>query len=146
KARFLGAGSDATLDEKEAFRPRFATWATGKDNPYFARAAVNRMWAHFFGRGFVNPLDTFDDTNPPSHPDLLQRLAADFASSGFDLKHLARCIVTSKAYQRTSRPVKGNEDDQTAFSRVGVKALTPEAFFDSVEVVMRGGTGKKPEP
>jgi hypothetical protein len=141
KARFLG-GDEAALDEDKPFRPRFAAWATSKDNPYFAQAAVNRTWAHFLGRGFVYPLDSFDD-NSPSHPALLQKLAAEFASSGFDLKHLVRCITTSKTYQRTSRPVKGNEGDETGFSRVAVKVLTPEAFFDSVGVIMRGSSGKQ---
>ena len=123
------------LDDKEPFRPTFAAWATAADNPYFARAAVNRLWAHFFGRGFVNPLDGFNETNPASHPELLQRLAREFASSGFDLKHLARCITTSKAYQRTSRPLPGNESDVKAFSHMTVKVLTPEVVYDSLAVV-----------
>ena len=133
KARFLG-GAEPTLDEKEPFRPIFAKWATSADNPYFAKAAVNRMWAHFFGRGFVNPLDSFD-TNSPSHPELLDRLAKEFAASGFDLKHLARCITTSKAYQRSSRRAEGDKADPAAFSHMAVKVLTPEALFDSLEVI-----------
>ncbi|OAI54946.1 hypothetical protein AYO44_13905, partial [Planctomycetaceae bacterium SCGC AG-212-F19] len=143
KARFLG-GAEPALDEKEPFRPAFAQWATAADNPYFARAAVNRLWAHFFGRGFVNPLDNIDATNPPSHPELLDRLAQEFASSGFDLKHLARCIATSKTYQRTSRPVPGNEADTVAFSHLAVKVLTPEVFYDSMTVIGKdiGGSGK----
>jgi ferric-dicitrate binding protein FerR (iron transport regulator) len=135
KARFLG-GQEPALDDNGPFRPRFAAWATAADNPFFARAAVNRLWAHFFGRGFVNPPDGFDESKPPSHPVLLDRLAREFASSGFDLKHLARCITTSKAYQRTSRPVPGNEADKTAFSHMALKVLTPEAFYDSLAVVM----------
>lgn len=150
KARFLG-GDEPSLDEKEPFRPRFAAWATAADNPYFARAAANRLWGHFFGRGFVNPLDAFDERNPPSHPELLDRLAKELASSDFDLKHLARCITTSKAYQRTSRPVPGNEADTGAFSHMAVKALTPEVLFDALAVLGTGsgdggktsGAGKK---
>src|SRR5262249_19598318 len=142
-ARFLG-GAEASLDEKEPFRPAFAQWATAADNPYFARAAVNRMWAHFFGRGFVNPLDHLDETNPPSHPELLDRLASEFAASGFDLKHLARCIANSKTYQRTSRPAPGNETDAAAFSHMAVKVLTPEVLFDALASMGQGGgdTGK----
>jgi hypothetical protein len=142
-ARFLG-GAEATLDEKEPFRPVFAQWATAADNPYFARAAVNRIWAHFFGRGFVNPLDNFDESNSPSHPELLDRLASEFAASGFDLKHLARCIATSKTYQRTSRSVSGNEADAAAFSHMAVKVLTPEVLFDALASLGQGGgdTGK----
>jgi hypothetical protein len=137
KARFLG-GDEPALDEKEPFRPRFAAWATAADNPYFARAAVNRMWAHFFGRGLVNPLDGFDETNPPSHPDLLDKLAREFASSGFDLKHLARCITASKTYQRGHCPVPGNESDTAGFSHMAVKALTPEVLFDSLAIATTG--------
>ncbi len=146
KARFLN-GNEPTLDEKEPFRPRFAEWATAADNPYFAKATVNRMWAHFFGRGFANPLDSLD-TVAPSHPELLDRLTKEFASSGFDLKHLARCITTSKAYQRTSRPIAGNEGDPNAFSRVAVKALTPEVLYDALGIIgkesgsnVKGGKG-----
>jgi hypothetical protein len=141
KARYLG-GAEAVLDEKEPFRPAFAKWATAADNPYFAKAMVNRMWAHFFGRGLVNPLDGFDETNPASHPELLDKLAKEFAASGFDLKHLGRCITTSKAYQRTSRRAEGAKVDLAAYSHMSVKALTPEAFYDSVAVVTRGNTGK----
>jgi hypothetical protein len=136
KARFLG-GDEPALEEAEPFRPRFAAWATAADNPYFAQAAVNRTWAHFFGRGFVNPLDAFD-TAEPSHPELLDLLSKEFVASGYDLKHLARCITLSKAYQRTSRPVPGNEND-ASFSHMSVKALTPEVLYDALGVVGMGG-------
>lgn len=133
KARFLG-GAEPALDEQGPFRPPFAAWATAADHPYFARAAVNRMWAHFFGRGFVHPLDAFD-TGSPSHPELLDRLAKEFADSGFDLKHLARCITSSKAYQRSSYPVPGNETDTAAFSHMAVKVLTPEVLYDALGII-----------
>src|SRR5207302_9338314 len=107
---------------------------TSAETPYFAKAAVNRMWAHFFGRGLVTPLDGFDPTNPASHPELLEKLAKEFTDSGFDLKHLARCITTSKTYQRTSRPAAGNKVDPSAFSHMAVKVLTPEVLYDSVSV------------
>jgi len=110
KARFLG-GAEPKLEAAESPRRRFATWATSADNPYFARAAVNRAWGHFFGRGLVNPVDDLD-AEEPSHPTLMTRLAREHAASGFDHKHLARCICNSKAYQRTSRPVGGNEEDR----------------------------------
>jgi ferric-dicitrate binding protein FerR (iron transport regulator) len=136
KARFL-RGDEPALDEKEPFRPAFAAWATAADNPWFARAAVNRTWAHFFGRGLINPLDA-TDTGTPSHPELLRRLASEFVSSGFDLKHLARCIVNSKSYQRGSEPIPGNEADTAGFSRMSVKVLTPEVIFDSLAIVCVG--------
>jgi hypothetical protein len=133
RARFLH-GEEPALDENEPFRPRFAAWATAADNPWFARAAVNRMWAHFFGRGLIHPLDALD-TGTPSHPELLRRLSAEFVASEFDLKHLARCIVSSNAYQRSSEPAPGNEADTSAFSHMAVKVLSPEVVFDSLDVV-----------
>jgi hypothetical protein len=133
KARFLD-GSTLRLGTSISLRPTFAAWATGADHPYFARASVNRLWAHFFGRGIVSPVDDFDN-GAVSHPDLLGRLAREFASSGFDHKHLAHCICNSHAYQRTSRPLVGNEVDDHRFSRMALKVLTPEMFFDSVAVV-----------
>jgi hypothetical protein len=132
KARYLD-GSEPQLG-KGPLRPTFAAWATGPKNPWFARAAVNRIWAHFFGRGIVYPVDNFDE-NAPSHPELLRRLADEFVASGFDQKHLIRCICNSQAYQRSSRPIAGNEKDEDHFSRMALKVLSPEAFYDSVAVV-----------
>jgi hypothetical protein len=140
-ARFLD-GTAPRLDGGP-LRPTFAAWATGPKNPYFARAAVNRLWAHFFGRGIVNPVDNFDAA-APSHPDLLRCLEQEFVASGFDQKHLIRCITNSRAYQRTSRPAAGNEKDDSRFSRMALKVLTPEAFHDSVAVVTSlDATGQK---
>jgi hypothetical protein len=132
-ARFLD-GSEPRF-EGGPLRRTFAAWATGAKNPWFARAAVNRLWAHLFGRGIAHPIDNFD-CNAPSHPDLLRLLEEEFVASGFDLKHLLRCITRTRAYQRTSRPVAGNEKDDTRFSRMALKVLSPEAFHDSVRVVM----------
>src|SRR5207249_7482346 len=113
----------------------FVDWLMRKDNPYFARAYVNRTWAQFFGRGLVNPVDNMHDGNPPSHPALLDSLAAEFAASGFDTKHLVRSICNSQAYQRTSRPASGNEKDTELFSHMAVKPVAPEALYDSLTVV-----------
>jgi hypothetical protein len=137
KAKFPDGG-EPTLDPTKSFRPAFAAWLTARENPYFARAAANRLWAHFLGRGLVNPLDDFREDNPPSHPALLQLLADEFAGSAFDLKHLIRCICNSKAYQRTSRPLPENRNDKLLFSRTEAKLLTPEMLLDSLEVAMGG--------
>src|SRR5262249_61536785 len=75
----------------------------------------------------------------PPQPELLDGLASSFAASGFDFKHLARCITTSKAYQRTSRPVPGNESDTVAFSHMAVKVLIPEVLYDALGVIGKGG-------
>ena len=88
---------------KPAFsrREKFSEWLTAKDNPYFARAAVNRVWAQFMGRGFVHPVDDFNAQNTPSNPELLKVIEKEFVAHKFDLKWLVREIVNSEAYQGT---------------------------------------------
>src|SRR5206468_1911100 len=83
-------------------RAVFADWLTRPGNPYFARVEANRIWAHLFGRGIVQPVDDFRSSNPPSNPELLDALAASFERSGFDRKALIRQICTSRAYQRSA--------------------------------------------
>jgi hypothetical protein len=135
KARFLG-GAEPRLDDSRPRRPTFAAWATSAENPYFARATVNFLWAHLFGRGLVHPLDGVDESNPPSHPALLEKLARELAAARFDLKHVLRATCNSKAYQRTSRPVPGNEEDAKSFARMALKPLSPEALYDSLTVLL----------
>lgn len=136
-AAFLD-GRRLELDPNQSHRPPFAAWLTGKENRMFARAAVNRFWAHFFARGFVNPLNDFGDHNAPSHPELLDALADEFVASGFDLKHLIRCICLSDAYQRTSRTMSGNEkpEAEMLFARMSPKVLTPEQLYDTLCVAL----------
>ena len=138
-ARFL-SGDTPPLPADGGIRPLLAQWVSAADNPYFAKAAVNRFWAHFFGRGFVNPVDDLHEGNPPSHPELLDALAKEFQASGHDLKHLIRCICNSAAYQRTARKntdvrpdAEGQEDPQLAlFGRMRFKVMSAEAMYDSV--------------
>src|SRR5439155_15355018 len=111
-------GEQRKLNEKEPYRPVLARWLTSADNPYFAKAMVNRMWGQYFGHGFVNPIDNMHDANPASHPELLQEMAHQFAANGFDLKYLIRAVCNSQTYQRTSKPFGGNEDDNTLFSHM----------------------------
>lgn len=140
-AKVLG-GEAIKLDDTGPFRPRFVGWVTGKDNPYFARAFVNRVWAQLLGRGLVNPVDNLHADNKPSHPAVLDLLATEFVASGFDAKHLVRCVCNTKAYQRTSRPAAGNEQDAELFSRMAVKPVGPEALYDSLTVVYTGSADK----
>jgi hypothetical protein len=144
-----------TADPAKSHRPPFADWLTAKENRMFARAAVNRFWAHFFGRGFVNPLNDFGDHNAPSHPALLDELADEFVASGFDVRHLVRCITLSDAYQRTSRVAPGNEkpEAEAFFARMAPKVLTPEQLYDALcvalevpEVAPPVDPKKKPNP
>ncbi len=113
-------------------RAVYAEWVTAADNPFFARAAVNRVWGHFFGKGIVDPVDDFHDDNPPSDPELLDLLARAFAEARFDLPYLIRAIGSSRAYQRTSARTHASQDDARLPARVAVKALTGEQFFDSL--------------
>ncbi|MBL8793765.1 MAG: PSD1 domain-containing protein [Planctomycetia bacterium] len=148
-------GSKAELDPSQGHRQPFAAWLTGKDNRMFARAAVNRFWAHFFARGFVNPLNDFGDHNAPSHPALLEALTDEFIASGFDLKHLVRCMCNSEAYQRTSGVAPGNEkpEAEALFARMPAKVLTPEQLYDTLcvalevpEIAPPADPNKKPNP
>lgn len=133
--RFL-QGAQPTIPETGNVRPLLAGWMTSSENPYFAQALVNRYWAQLFGRGFVNPVDDFREGNPSSHPELLHELAGEFRASGHDLKHLLRSICNSQAYQRTSRPLPDNAADRVLFSHMAIKALGPEAFYDSLSLVL----------
>jgi hypothetical protein len=128
-AKFLG-GDEPKLRAIEPYRPALADWLTTADNPFFAKAMVNRTWFHLFGRGLVNPVDDMHEDNAASHPELLDALATEFARSGFDLKHLIRAIANSQAYQRTSKPVAGDKPD--LFARQAVKVMAPEMLFDSL--------------
>jgi len=145
-AKFLQA-EQPKMNPKEPSRPVLATWMTSGKNPFFARAMANKMWHHFFGRGLVNPVDDMHADNPASHPELLNALAEQFTANGFDVKYLIRSIVLSDAYQRTSRPAKGNETDTELFSHAAVRVMTPEQLYDSLAVVVgapkKGGAPKE---
>src|SRR3954471_12461321 len=101
-------------------------------NEDMAKAFVNRMWGHFLGRGFVQPVDDFGAHNPASHPELLDELAQEFMDTNFDVKSLIRWITSSQAYNLASTMTKGNEKDETLFSHMALKPMTPEQLFDSL--------------
>jgi hypothetical protein len=126
--------SAADLEEDDSRRRQLAIWMVSRDNPYFAKAAVNRVWAHLFGRGIVEPIDDFSLRNPPSHPELLDELAAHFISSGYNLRGLFRALANTSAYQLTSQSEQdtGTDDEPPPelFSRMAVKSLTPEQIYD----------------
>jgi Protein of unknown function (DUF1549)/Protein of unknown function (DUF1553) len=143
-AKFL-QGAEPKMNSSAPFRPVLADWATSQKNPYFAKAMVNRVWAGLFGRGLVNPVDDMHDNNPASHPELLRELTAGFAQGGFDVKGLIRAICNSQTYQRTSKPVKGNEDAEASlYSRMPIKVLSPEELYDSL--IQTAGAQTKARP
>ena len=111
-------------------RETLADWLLAPENPFFARAMANRVWGQFFGRGIVHPVDDFRTTNPPTNPELLDVLAADFATNGFDLKRLMRRIMNSRLYQISSIPNKTNAQDKGSFSRFYRRRLSAENLHD----------------
>lgn len=113
-------------------RQVLADWITANGNPYFARTAVNRVWADLFGFGIVDPPDDFDEANHPSHPELLDKLAREFASHGYDVQFLMRGMIASRAYQLTSRQSDISQRDLRLFARRAVRGLTADQLFDSL--------------
>ena len=130
RPHFLGGTEykGSLLKKREAL----AQWMTDKSNPYFSQALVNRIWKHFMGRAFVEPVDGFGEENAPTNPDLLKWLANDFVIHGYDLQHLMRTLLNSETYQRTSQTNESNKDDQRYYSHAYVKPLSAEQFFYSL--------------
>ena len=121
-------------DTSGDLRVKLAQWITAKDNPFFAKATVNRMWKQMFGRGIVHPADDFRATNPPINAPLLDKLADDFVANGYDLKHLIRTICNSRVYQLSSTPNSTNGDDLKNFSHYYIKRLGPEQLLDTISI------------
>ncbi len=122
----------AVTEEWTDRRELLADWLTSPQNPFFAKAIVNRMWRNFMGRGLVEPVDDFRATNPPTNEPLLDELARDFVEHRYDLHHLIRRITSSQAYQLSSTPLEGNRDDTMAYSRYYPRRLTAEQLLDSI--------------
>jgi len=118
---------DSTMDR----RTYFADWLTTPENPFFARALVNRVWRNFLGRGLVEAEDDIRDTNPPTNRELLAALTKDFVAHKFDVKQLIRTIANSATYQRSSIPLLGNATDDRFYSHYLVRRLTAEVILDA---------------
>jgi hypothetical protein len=131
-----GLGAE-TLDMDPNTDPRHALvdWMADPQNPFFAKAVVNRYWKHFFSRGLVDPEDDMRVTNPATNPALLDALAKDFVEHKFDLKHLVRTIVNSQTYQLSAEPNEWNADDKQNFSRYYPKRLNAEVLLDAIDQV-----------
>ena len=125
-------GSRPLPTQTNGGRQLLADWMISGENPYFARAAVNRLWAHQFGIGLVDPPDDFTADNPPSHAKVLDLLATEFAAHDFDVRFILRAIAATDVYQRTSRRTDPSQQDPRLFSRMAVKGLSPEQIFDSL--------------
>ena len=125
-------GPDLKYADTEDPRAALAGWLTAPGNPFFARAAVNRLWAAFFGRGLVEPVDDFRISNPCVNPALLSALAQEFVQHGYDLKHLMRTIMASRLYQLSSVPNERNLADTRHFARSYRRRLPAEVLLDAV--------------
>jgi Protein of unknown function (DUF1553)/Protein of unknown function (DUF1549) len=121
-----------TLDPNRDPRESLASWLVRPDNPFFARAAANRVWGELLGRGVVHPVDDFRASNPPTNPALLDDLAKDFVQHGYDLKHLIRRIMQSRTYQLSSIPNENNVRDTRNFSRFYRRRPSAEVSLDAI--------------
>jgi hypothetical protein len=131
----VAAATDASVAAEEQTEiDRLAEWLTAQPN--FAKAQVNWVWSHLMGRGLVEPIDDFRPTNPATHPELLDDLAADFARHRFDFRWLIQTILGSSTYQRSSEPNPSNADDELNYSHVHPRRLTAEQLFDAQHQVL----------
>jgi hypothetical protein len=125
-------GAPMQISSEDDPRQRLVDWMVDANNPFFARAVANRYWAHFFGRGIVEPLDDMRVTNPPSNPELLNALARDLVEHRYSLKDLIRTICKSRTYQLSSIPNDFNQHDKQTYARYYPKRLSAEVLFDAV--------------
>jgi hypothetical protein len=145
----LPGGAPLQLDAGADPRVAFADWLTAPDNPWFARAIVNRIWYGLMGRGIIHEVDDFRPDNPPWSPELLDDLAGELVKSGYDLKHIYRLILNSSTYQLSSVPTAENAADEAGFSHYRVRRLDAEVLIDAICQIT--GTGEQyssaiPEP
>ncbi len=128
-------------------RKQLADWLTDSSNPYFAKAIVNRLWKRMMGRGLVEPVDDFRDTNPATHPALLDKLAEDFAANDYSLRHTLRVIASSTTYARTANATAQNKDDDRFYSHAARRPLEPEVLADAISDALgvAGKYGNEPD-
>jgi hypothetical protein len=131
EARLL-SGEPIQVAEAEDPRARLADWMTSPDNPFFARAMANWVWAQFFGKGIADPPDDLSRSNPPVHPELLDALARHFVAHKYDLRDLIRTVTTSEAYGLASTTLPGNDQDNRLFSHQTPRPLTAHQMADAL--------------
>ena len=131
--KFLG-GTVADVAGKDR-RAALAEWITSPENPFFSRSVANRVWAHFFGRGIVDPVDDIRVTNPPVNPELFDTLGQKLVEYKYDFKQLVRDICNSRTYQRSFVPNPSNEHDSRNFARSNVRRVPAEMLLDCISQV-----------
>jgi WD40 repeat protein/mono/diheme cytochrome c family protein len=113
-------------------REELASWITARENPYFAKSYVNRLWGYLFGVGIIEPLDDLRAGNPATNPELLDYLTEEFLKSGFDPRHINRLICKSRAYQLSVSSNDWNDDDKINYSHATARRLPAEVLYDAV--------------
>ena len=144
QAGFLD-GNEPEWRPKVGARVVLANWMTAPDNPFFARAAVNRVWAQFFGIGLVDPVDDLGVENPPSHPELLDELARQFVAHRYDFKFLIRAITASRPYALSSAGDTPSPEDSRLFSRMPIRGMSPLQLYETL-VQAAGLRGEADQP
>ena len=132
--KFLG-GAQPEIKPGQDRREVLASWIASTDNPFFARNFANRVWAHFFGMGIIDPVDDVRISNPPSNPELLDALAGKFTEYNYDFKKLVRDIVTSRVYQLATTPNDSNKDDLANFAKGTIRRMRAEVMLDAINQV-----------
>ncbi|MEC8556337.1 MAG: DUF1553 domain-containing protein [Planctomycetota bacterium] len=117
-------------------RVQLVDWLTATENPYFAKAIVNRLWKHMMGRGLIEPVDDLRATNPATHPELLDKLAKNFVEHGYDLRHTLMLIASSQAYSRSSAVLVSNAADDRFYSHAVREPLGPEVLADAISDIL----------
>ncbi len=131
KPRFPGSG-EADVPKGADRRAVFAEWLTKPGNAFFAKSVANRVWFHLVGKGIVDPVDDFRESNPSANDELLEALAAEFTKSKFDLRALVGLILKSRTYQLSAVPNETNKDDAKYFSHDVTNLLTAEQILDAL--------------
>ena len=143
--KYLG-GPAAELSSGQTRREAVADWLVSPENPYFAKNLANRVWEHFFGRGIVEPVDDVRVSNPPSNGPLLDALAARLIETDYDIRSLARDILISDAYQRSSEPLPENAHDERNFARATVRRIPAPVLMDCLSQVTAAPTKFRRRP
>ena len=132
--KFLG-GETPEIKKGTDRRKVLADWLASPDNPFFARNLANIVWSHFFGQGIIEPVDDVRISNPPSNPELLDKLASQFTEYNYDFKKLVRDVCNSRAYQLSTRTNPSNEDDLRNFARAQLRRMRAEVLLDVISQV-----------
>lgn len=138
--RLLGDSKVVEVSKAQDPRPLLMDWMRRRDNPYFAKAIVNRVWAHYFGRGIIDPPDNLSPFNPASHPELLKELCDGFIDNKYDLKWLHRAILASRTYQQSSQAENANGMDRSNYAYFYYRRLPAEVLLDVLNQAT--GTGE----